>query len=295
MNMTFTFSKGILFAFVFLLCSTATFAEGTKQLSPDSTSECMLLTNQTGFGFFAEYAGGDSTALFLNISDTSETVYIGLSRQADNNGDLQGIGEYQFRILRPDGTVAHGPFFINNATNNTPTWSQATAGPDVLDPMNGYSTALPFAVFSPDTVGNFRIEFSDNSNPGVPDPGDNVNVKWFDFTVVDAMVTEKPGRLWSFAWALRTPPDGLGNNPPDCQFNRGFNGALFSYTMDGFVSKIDFDSSEFQGLNFNVSFGLTGPGNTGDIIADRQSVKNVNATVSAADHMVFVSAHSFLL
>ena len=270
----------------FACCAQTSFAEGTKQMSPDSTDECMLHTNASGFGNFAEYNGGDSTALLVRVTDVMgperDTLYIGLSRQAENDGSLQlPFGSYNFRIVDPAGNVVHGPFAVNIGNANCETWELAVAGPDVLDPMNGYSTAASFATFVPDTVGDFRIEFSDGVANQV------VNVKWFDFTIVNGG-EEKPGRLWSTAWALRTPEAG-GDTPPECDFDRPFQGVLFSYTMDGFVSKIDFDSSGFQGLSFNVAFGLKGPGTSGDLVIDRMSIKDANATFSAADHMVFVN------
>ncbi|MEO5906559.1 MAG: T9SS type A sorting domain-containing protein, partial [Saprospiraceae bacterium] len=77
--------------------------------------------------------------------------------------------------------------------------------------------------------------------------------------------------------------------PPECGFDRDFNGTFYSYTMDGFVSRIDFDSSGFQGLSFTVAFGDSGPGNTGDVIEDRRSVNNADATSGAADHQIFLN------
>ena len=271
---------------------TSVFAEGTKQLSPVSpgdTSEVMLHTNASGFGNFATFGANDTSSLFVRITDTTgptrDTLYIGLSREAMDNGDLEATGQYQFRIVRPDGSVAFGPIVINVTNSNADTWLEASSGPDVLDPINGYSTNTtnhPYAVFVPDTIGDYRMEFLETGASGI------VNIKWFDFTVVNGGA-EQPGRLWSRNWALRTPPEGLGNTPPECQFNQDFNGVLYSYTMDGFVSRIDFDSSGFQGLSFTVAFGLKGPGTSGNIIADRMSVNNMNATSGAADHMVFVN------
>ncbi|MBK8830478.1 MAG: hypothetical protein IPN60_06405 [Saprospiraceae bacterium] len=88
----------------------------------------------------------------------------------------------------------------------------------------------------------------------------------FDFTVRNSGVPQL-GRLWSRNWALRTPPVNPGT-PPECQFDRAFNGVFYSYTMDGFVSRVDFNNSGFQGLSFTVSFGDRGPGNSGDVMAD---------------------------
>ena len=51
----------------------------------------------------------------------------------------------------------------------------------------------------------------------------------------------------------------------------------------------DFNNSGFQGLSFTVSFGDRGPGNSGDVMADRRSVNDANATSNNADHMVFLN------
>ncbi len=259
-------------------------AEGTKQLSPTASDSAMLHTNASGFGNFASFASyGTTSALLVRIKDfTTEKLYIGLSAEADDFGML--ISSYNFRILDPNGVVVHGmpPFVIGTANDNADTWAEAANGPDILG-MGGYSTnttLFPYSVFCPTMNGDYTIQFDDGA------PNNIVNILWYDFTVVSG-TTERPGRLFSLNWALRTPPKTQAF--PECQFDRPFNGVFYSYTMDGFVSRIDFDSSGFQGLSFNVSFGDSGPGNTGNVIADRRSVNDMNATANAADHMVFVN------
>ena len=72
-------------------------------------------------------------------------------------------------------------------------------------------------------------------------------------------------------------------------FQRPFNGSLYSYTADGFVSKIDFMDSGIRGLTFNVAFDTDGPGTTGDLLERRKSIEDENATSSAAEHKIFLS------
>jgi hypothetical protein len=260
-------------------------AEGTKELSPTASDSVMLHTNASGFGNFASYASfGTTSALLVRVEDfTCDTVFIGLSFEHNDFGGIEGAGTYSFRILDPTGAVAFGPFTIGPANDNATSWSLAANGPDVLG-MGGYSTntaLFPYSRFVPTMNGDYTIQFDDGAANNI------VNIMWFDFTVrCDGEVM--PGRLWSRNWALRTPPINP-NQLPECQFDRDFNGVFYSYTMDGFVSRIDFDSSGFQGLSFTVAFGDTGPGNTGDVISDRRSVNDMNATANAADHMVFLN------
>ncbi|MDX1407330.1 MAG: hypothetical protein R3330_04335, partial [Saprospiraceae bacterium] len=108
-------------------------AEGTKQLSPADTNEVMLHTNANGFGNFAEFGANDTSSLFVRITDTTgptrDTLYIGLSREAMDNGDLETFGLYDFRIVDPAGNVVHGPFTISSMNNNADTWLLASSGP----------------------------------------------------------------------------------------------------------------------------------------------------------------------
>jgi hypothetical protein len=225
-----------------MLFSVVTYAEGTKQLAPitgaGDTSIVMLHTNADSTGNFAEYDGSVVSRLNIRIEDfNSETLYIGLSREYDDFGNpdgIGGIGTYCFRIKDPNGTVVHGPFSINSGNANADSWELAFNGPDVLN-ASGYDTdAEPYASFVPSMNGDFIIEFTDNpTNCDVASPGNQVNIKFFDFTVVSGG-TEQPGRLWSLNWAFVSPPINP-NMPPECQFDRPFNGVLFSYTTDGFV------------------------------------------------------------
>lgn len=93
---------------------------------------------------------------------------------------------------------------------------------------------------------------------------------------------------YSRSWAFRTPVED-GSEAPDCSWDRRFNGTLYSYTSDGFISRIDFTDSGFQGLSFTVAFNTTGPGNSGNIMADRRSVPAANVTDKAAGRLIFLN------
>src|SRR5690606_24957381 len=90
-------------------------------------------------------------------------------------------------------------------------------------------------------------------------------------------------------WVLRTPQ--IAVVPPECGWDRPFDGAFYTYTDEGFVSRVDFQGSGFQGLTFIVAFGDSGPGNTGNVEEDRKSLNSGTAAQigQAADHRVFVN------
>lgn len=252
---------------VFLVNQTI-FAEGTQDAAPTSSDAVMLFTNNPTFGDFAS-PGTDSTSrLYVTFCDPDEKLYIKLSREFDALGIPQLTGEYDFQIRSSDGTLVHGPFTINNANENASTWAEAT--------FTGIADAAysGFYTFTPPAAGDYYIEFVDD---------DQAVIGFWDFTVADAVGDPKPGRLWSQNWALRTPQ--INDALPECEWDRAFNATIYSYTSDGFVSKIDFEDSGFQGLSFNINFTSMGPGDSGDPIMDRKSMVG-NTTVNA-EHKIF--------
>ena len=258
-------------------------AEGTRQVAPTSADSIVMLeTNRPDFGNFASYGGPDDSRLVVTIADPSEILFIGLSAEHNDAGrpfDL-GRSRFRFRIVNASGTIVHGPFLIDNSNANVNSWTQAQFG---NYPVTANQSGLPIYEFAPGVAGDYYIEFTDVLDDG----NSKVNIAFWDFTVTSGG-TPIPGRVWSKNWAFRTPPTGL-YSLPDCEWDRPFSGVLYSYTTDGFVSRIDFSESGFQGLSFNVAFNSTGPGNTGNLERDRQSVPGFNATAFSAEHKIFLN------
>ena len=268
----------------FLQIASFVFAEGSKELSPTASDELMLYINSNDYGDFGSYdVPAESSRLNISIwDDTVEEVYFGFSCTADNAGTPEG--GFWFRVKDPQGNVVHGPFFVDCGTANASTHSLAAAGPDVIA-AGGYNTAPAYASFNPTSgMGDYYIEFSENM------AGNGLfafNIKWFDITVVENGTTAMPGRINSKNWAFRSPPINI--DPPDCSYDREFNGGVYSYTQDGFVTKLDFANSGFKGLAFGLAFNSTGPGTSGNLIIDRRSVNDLNATANAAEHRIFLN------
>lgn len=257
-----------------LLTSKQLHAEGTKQLAPSPDDIVMLLIGNEVYGDFATYDGPANSRMYFRIKDESEVVYLGLSRNFRANGEPESTGAYNYRIRRlSDGAVVHGPFTIHAFNENVTTWEDAALGPAAVTGQ-GYETDDDRFFFDPDEAGDYFIEFDGASHIG-----------YWDVTVA-ADGQAQPGRLFSTNWAFRTPAQE--NVAPECVWDREFNGILYSYTSDGFVTKIDFSNSGFQGLSFNVAFNRTGPGTSGDPQQDRMSVEGENLTENSAEHLIFL-------
>lgn len=268
-------SRFILLLLLCIWCSPLLWAEGTKQLAPTPSDVVMLMTNRMEYGNFGAYGAQPSNRLYFSIEDANEIVYLGLSREYSGSGTPQFFGNYEFRIVRAsDQTVVHGPIQVGLTNENISSWSDAVLGPYELTGQ-GYQTNNNFT-FEPETAGDYYIEFKDVYYIG-----------FWDITVAKNG-TAQNGRVWSKNWSFRTPPK-LAGSMPECLWDREFNGQLYSYTEDGFVTKIDFADSGFQGLSFNVAFNETGPGATGDLALDRMSVADQETTLDLGQHKIFLN------
>lgn len=273
--------KPIVLIFLFLCLNTILRAEGTKELAPNSTDVTMLYANEATYGSFAAYDGPHSGRLLIQISDPSnEQVYLGFSRQASTNNGSDGNlinTAYYFRIKDPNGNIVYGPQIINSTTANADTWALASAGPAPIVGTSGYNpfTFIPTGL----SAGDYYIEFSGNAT--TPSTG-VIAIKFWDITVATTGSTPQAinGRLWSEKWSLRTPSISQGSDPTYTYYDRPFNGHVYLYTFDGFVSKVDFNNSGFRGLSFNLAYNETGVTNTGDFEVDRRSVANTNNTLT---------------
>ena len=271
-------------------------AEGVKNLTRADTDPAlpgdtivMLETGRPGFGGFADFNGPTTGRLVVSIAEVGEVVYFGLSPEHDDFGqpfDDPRFSRYRFRVRRilPNGNIAsgapvHGPFIITNSNANVANYAQAEFGNYRTDTRSDGNLIYEFRPTAP---GDYSIEFDEFTGDG----NAKVNIPYWDVTVEDTNGDVAPGRLWSRNWALRTPT--VDDVLPECVWDRPFHGTIYSYTEDGFTSKVDFLNSGFQGLSFNIAFNSTGPGQTGDLAEDRKSIPNTNATQNAAEHRIFL-------
>ena len=266
------------------------FAGGIRDVAPTAAdAPVMLEAGREGFNNFADFTSAPEGRLYVSFGRADEVLYLGLSPEYTRTGNpfsnTSTRGEYIFRIKwdNPNGEdpIVHGPFVVSNSTANVNSYAEAEFG---VYPTTRTVGGDSVYVFRPGRIGDFYIEFEDNGSEG---PTSRVNIPFWDFTVTRAGQVRE-GRVWSRGWAFRTP-QVTGETPPDCVWDREFNGSLYSYTDDGFVSLIDFQDSGFQGLSFNVAFNTTGPGTTGDLAQDRMSIPGANSTENSREHRIFLS------
>jgi hypothetical protein len=275
------------------------FAEGTREVAPNAMIQiegnqtndlAALLINDERYNTFASYDNEDPNArLYIHIANPDEEcVYLGFSFAHPNASSPNPTRfNYEYRVKDPNGNIVFGPVFVSETDANIETWSEAAAGPLQLNGSSGYnamqitSTDLTSQGWS--GKGDYYVEFQS------PNTNNEFLIDYWDISVascISAFPVEKKGRVWSYNWAFFAINDyGFPNRP--------FNGAFYVCAPDpdnidaAFITRIDFNESGFRPAAFNIAFNSFGIQNTGDIIVDRRSVEEINAT--QAEYAVFLN------
>ena len=277
----------------------SSFAEGTRQLAPNesinigantTTDLAALFINSDLYNNFASYTNPDpNSRLYVNIQDPStECIYLGFTFAHLNQTSMtpQRV-DYEFRVKDPAGNIIFGPIEVTTTGGNIVGWEDAHTGPMQLFGSDGYDA---LRISSADLMsggwngeGDFYVEFLNTSNGG------EMLIDFWDITVADCSTStesELLGRVWSYNWAIFAVNDfGFPNRP--------FNGAFYVCAPDpqnleaAFITRIDFNESGFRPAAFNIAFNSFGSMNTGNVMADRRSVENLNAT--QAEYAVFLN------
>ncbi len=297
-------------AMLLLLVSTLGKAEGILSIAPSPNDAAALYIgagstpNGGNYGLFA-WKGSDSKFHFNIQNAACEKVYFGFSIPlSDRNFDINtAITGLMFRIVDPNGNVINnlncfGDYTDSNGdvwqkldatTANLSTRTAALNGPSQLVGAGGYAAfELDLSACGFTATGDYSIEFY-STNPIYANTDAGHYVEYFDVTVADCAATPLTGRVWSNNWAISIKRD-LGGS-----FERAFNGAFYVCSVDGFITKIDFNSqtntrgdnpngtfsdqqSGFRAGSFNVAFNTTGTDASGVVNTDRLSVQDANAS-----------------
>jgi hypothetical protein len=269
----------VLLNFLFLLLSVSMAGEGTPDLRTADGDPVLLFVGSSDFGNFASYDGPEESRLKFRTAEAGETVYLGMSRAFRSSGTPELFGQYHYRIRSSaDGSIVFGPIRVNSDRENLSTYEQAALGPAALV-AGGYPTDENSTFVAP-AAGEYFIEFDQISSTRPRYIG------LWDITVMNTSRVKVDGRVYSRNWAFRVPE--LEPVLPECAFGAELSTKFYSYTSDGFVTMIDFTDSGFQPLSFNLAFNRRGPGETGNILLDRQSVAEQNATTNVAEHLIFL-------
>ena len=274
-------------------------AEGTREVAPNAMIQiegnqtndlAALLLNDERYNTFASYANEDPNArLYIHISNPEqECVFLGFSFAHPNASSPNPIRfNYEYRVKDPNGNIVFGPVFVSPEGANIQTWLEAKTGPRQIHGNAGYDA---MQITSSDLTsqgwsgkGDYYVEFRS------PDTNNEFLIDYWDISVASCTPTppaEKKGRVWSYNWAFFSINDyGFPNRP--------FNGAFYVCAPDpdnnnaAFITRIDFNGSGFRPAAFNIAFNSFGIQNTGDIVVDRRSVEERNAT--QAEYAVFLN------
>lgn len=253
-------------------------AEGSKDLMADTSCRAALCTIT---GTYADYnsslPGNENARLYIHITNpATEIVYLGFSMGfSASTSNILGEGSsptstYYFRIKDPNGNVVYGPQIIN-ASNAIPVgmpgFQQVKTGPSPIFGSGGY-TPFTFTPASGAVAGDYYIEFNKLADTY---SSSQCSFDYWDITVANnanATAPEAiPGRIWGYQWGFYSK-DYVNQGV----YSGVFKGKIYSYTPEGFVNKIDFSNSIFRGGSFLIGMNSTGPGTSGNLILDRQSI-----------------------
>jgi gliding motility-associated-like protein len=224
----------VFLCFSFFLLNICAFAEGTKELQPDSTvpSAWIQIWDNNDPGRQTGTFNCDPLfRLNIRVCNVGEVINFGLN---------QTDGDVYFRLRAPNGTVLMGPTKVPaSGAGYIKYWNQAAAGP--LPAAGGY-VPLSFTTTAATGTGDYYIEFN-------PDPATlkylKRTFKYLDVTVKSAAGAVIKGRFWSRAW--------------DLQCNSGSNkflSKLYIFAKDSVVTAVSFNG--MQPYGFTLAANSTG-------------------------------------
>ncbi|NQV03133.1 MAG: hypothetical protein HQ542_10830, partial [Bacteroidia bacterium] len=214
-----------------LLLSASLFAEGTKQLRPDSTYPGDLWISHGGGDrrCFATDQCDPDQKLFIHIASPGEKIFMGFNAFGDPvTFKLTLNGTTVFYKTVYYGTVSKGCILYH---------SQAAAGPLILDPA-GYDPVT----FVPTEPGDYSIEFIIPSPP----QSQQIGMQIFDITVIDTTLSPLvaiDGRLWSKNWGF--------NTYNHINSGHAFLATQYILTTDSIITALNYN--HMRGWNFDVT------------------------------------------
>jgi gliding motility-associated-like protein len=268
-----------------LLLVKAGYAEGTKQLMPNSTDRLYLEFNtwQTGSNDFAGYDCPAEKRLNIRLN-AGEKVFFGFKMNTLNYGGNVNTdpSRVRFRIRRPDGTVIYPETAMPTSGNGyIANYTQAITGPNGAI-INGVAITTGYTPlsFTADQSGDYYIEFRHLDDR-------RWALEFFDITVTDASnnIITNPGepnipagRIWSKSWQMSTT--SFTEYP--------VNNFFYVITGDEFVNKINFKYYPFSFKFQSNAYGIIPVPNEPNYIKRAQS-KEDDQTSSAMEYPVFLN------
>ncbi len=189
-----------------LLTNQIALAEGTRQVSPNTSAVSALLSApDLNSGSF--FNTSEDNRIYFNIKDAAaENLYFGFDWRTYSTTSAPAQTFMYYRIVRPDGTVALGPtLWAGTGAGKIDTYAQALAGPNISGSVPTGYTPL---VFTPTVNGEHWIEIWRGTSATDPTPNTaaagRAQSPLFDLTVANktSPFAVQNGRVFSFKWGL---------------------------------------------------------------------------------------------
>lgn len=285
---------GCIAVMILLLISSA-FADGTKQLWPNtaaddetpsptagkSNNQCFLALGSREGGKgpsrpFARYQHSSKVScdtnnrLYFRIKD-GESVCLGFGGYMANGGSASSTptngtyGTVQYRICNKNGEVVKAEAALpSSGAGLITTYAQAYYGPNVLDgnSTKGYDP-ITLTATTLGGAGDYYLEFDIGSDFD-KEEGQPFDISLFDVTVIDAKKEPQSGRLWSKAWGLNTNGS-----------NKEVWASFYTMSTDGYLSKVYMSGA----MPYRFVFGCNSFGSTqvyDSMEKNRQSYPSAN-------------------
>ncbi|MBP6619714.1 MAG: hypothetical protein KA188_05635, partial [Leadbetterella sp.] len=236
-------------AFLLLTCVTFNgFAEGTKEVSPNSSNVASLYYSPTDYGSY--FNCPVENRIKFKIGDhANENLYFGF--RWTTRGSAALVTDMYYRIRNEAGTVvvAETALLTSAGSNGLITnYAQAVAGPYIPGGTNtvGYKPIT----FDPSVNGEYFIEIYRGAGGSVSSAA---IAPFWDLTVGRANGTTYKGRVFAGKWGLIAgkPSDNYDGVVAD-----PVSPAFYAYTSDSTVVKVQFNN--FNPLAFNLAFNFYG-------------------------------------
>ena len=226
-------------------------AEGSKQLTPNTTTTPTSLTNPAntiaGYlmhdsqpastGTFLKPGADDAHRLFIRLKP-GETLYYGLQRIDTGDGRAGNQADVVLTLKYNDGTGTEQVALSTTLARNTGTVSQSgllpqagviddaaqhEAGPKTAANPAGYDA---LTITCPAAATGFRdywVELTQVGESGLSTDLQRSYYNFWDFTVMSAANQEQPGRLFSKFWSFSTGPSNGGGSTYQNRLSATFN------------------------------------------------------------------------
>lgn len=253
-------------------------SEGTRELYANNCANkgsIQIWDNGDTNRKFATYNTSENYRLHVRVN-YQDYIHLGFGYDPSNGNHNINAGDVWFRVKDPTDSVVFGPIRIQPSMGEG--WidncNEAITGPASLFGSGGYNDTF----FIAEMAGDYYVEFAEDNDSSLHNKR---VIQWFDITVSEEGLIERPGRVWSRQWDINLLSGG-----------NQFMASMYAYSKDSVVSKFDFNG--IQPYGFSISCNSYGASNVGTFnerrVSDyRTNIQNNGGTPSAPEYPLFIN------